>query len=134
MEQRGMRVVIREAAFCVGIWILIAGSVLISAAVWQAGGLIVFYRSANLAAFLGGLIGQFCLLLLFLSAYGAWRLRASVTSKFWADLRFWMISLILVAWFAGSKASAPIVGWFIVCALYQNRADKRRLAEAWQRG
>ncbi|HKV48057.1 MAG TPA: hypothetical protein VJN69_08205 [Candidatus Acidoferrales bacterium] len=133
MEQRRLRVVLREALFSVGIWILIAGLLLISASVWQAGGFAVFYKSANIPAFLGGLIGQFLLLALLLSAYGAWRLRGGETRKFWADVRFWVICLILIAWFAGNKSSAPILGWFIVCAIYQIRDDRRRFNDSWQR-
>lgn len=118
--------VVRESLIASGIWILVVAFLLITVSVWQVRGFAKFYEQADIAGLSGALIGQFLLLAFLAAIYGSWRLRQGVMRKFLADWRFWSICIMLVAWFAGKKASAPIIGWFAVCAIYQNRAIKRR--------
>jgi len=37
---------------------------------------------------------------------------------------------MLSAWFAGKKAPTSIIGWFVVGAIYQNRAKKRQFKKS----
>jgi hypothetical protein len=105
------------------IYAAIATPIVLAASIWQAGSWSNFYSQANLAGFLGDVVGNAILFGLCLAGVVALRNAADVKNQFLLDWRFWVVLVLMTA-----LPQKPVLGWFWVSLIYSYRDQKRRPA------